>query len=505
MNLTLLLIAAFATEPSPESSYDFNSWARDRVGPVVFPEKSSWTWPDSISLASALGTRAVKTWLGAEQPGDAFRKLQSEPYCELVRRFQVVHFNISPGYILKDYKPGKIDGVMLTAVETEWRDIATWLCAHAAKADQVFLLSVGGELNVYVGTKGACPDFPVAAYVNACHRAKETALRNWKAPAPRIYTVAEVQGDKEFDRFAGQWVPQFETDLISLSYYTFYRPLEDSLAVLQRLVKPLGPFGAERLMLGEYGPALEVCNWNDAERVRWHDDILHAAFRARLQFAFFYELTDHELVIKTGFHDGLVPLHGPNKKRPLWDYYESLYKGQWKRPTKDFIVGTAQDLPEKPVVPLTVASVSATDSAVRPGQKVTLKAEILNKGADTPPGGLNFFVNGRLIGWACLPPMKSGEKVEIRSTANDARFVWIARKGTSRIEAVLSGARRMDGLYASGQSAAGEVRVKYTARSSTSNRPVGTVCIQEPLGLHDIGSTHHKPVSVAETSSVPKS
>ena len=118
--------------------------------------------------------------------------------------------------------------------------------------------------------------------------------------------VAELQGDIEYDAFATKWVSQFDTDLISLSYYTFYRQLDDALDVLKKYAKPLGPFGERRLMMGEYGPSLETCNWNQAELVRWHNDILHAAYAQQMQYAFFYEIADHEFVVKTGSHDGLV-------------------------------------------------------------------------------------------------------------------------------------------------------------------------------------------------------
>ncbi|MCX5758962.1 MAG: hypothetical protein NTU83_10745, partial [Candidatus Hydrogenedentes bacterium] len=210
----LIVVACAASAPFPET---FEHWAQGRVGPVVFPEGSSHTWDEFTGFARELCAQAVKTWIGARKPGEAFAAIQTEPYRNLIRTFRTVHFNISPSYVADGYAKGKIVPEMLEAVRREWHDIALFLCRARAFPDQTFLLSVGGEINVYLGTKSAYPDFPVSEYVDACHAGKEAALAELPAEQrARVFSVAELQGDIEFDAFAERWVPTFGTDLVSL-------------------------------------------------------------------------------------------------------------------------------------------------------------------------------------------------------------------------------------------------------------------------------------------------
>ena len=455
-----LMLAPGASADTPlEFPGDFGRWVQERVGPVVFPEKSSHTWPEFTGLAVDLGAHAVKTWVGADKPGEALERVGSEPYRELVRRFKVVHFNISPGYVATGYKgarqgvatpcpPGAIDSKMLRAVRDEWHDIALLLCRERAFPDQVFLLSVGGEINVYLGTDGAYPDFPVAEYVNACHEGKEAALAELDAASrARVYSVAELQGDKEYERFAKQWVAQFNTDLIGLSHYTFYRSVDESLAILRPCVKAIGPFGEHRLMLGEYGPSLEACNWNQAEQVRWHNEILDQAFRRHVQFAFFYEIADHEFVIKTGSHDGLVTWVPGVCPRLTWDYYQRLYRGEAASvPEIDLYERQERHPPADdgtPCANLVLTDLSASESAPEIGARVSFLATVSNTGpVASKDTAVNFFVDDRLVSWVWIGPLDPGAKAAVTSIQGDARFVWTAREGRHQATAIVDPAAR---------------------------------------------------------------
>lgn len=430
------------TTPPPFPT-EFGRWVRERVGPVVFPEGSSKTWDDVIGLAGDLGARAVKTWVRSDTPGDALARLQTEPYRALIRRFEVVHFNISPVYIVGNYQAGAIDAASLRGIQEEWRDITRMLCREWPSPDRIFLLGVGGELNVYLGTKDAYPDFPVAEYVNACHAGKEAALGETDpAHRPRVFSVAEFQGDKEYDLFARQWAPLFNTDLISLSYYTFYRSLADALALLRPCVKAVGPFGAHRLMLGEYGPSLESCNWNQAEHARWHDAILQEAFKEHLQFAFFYEIADHEAVIKTGSHDGLVTWAPEAVHRLAWDYYQRLYQGKGvELPQGDTYEIRLPQPPAESGTPgcnLTIVELKSPSAQPRPGDTIAFTAKIKNTGSlRSQDSTVNFYVDDRLVAWVWFPALDVGQEIELETTQQDPRFHWTARKGSHRITAVV--------------------------------------------------------------------
>jgi hypothetical protein len=426
----------------------FEQWARERVGPVIYPEGSSRTWEEFTALGRELGARAAKTWLGAEQPGEALQRLQSEPYVRLIRTFPVLHLNLSLAYIMAGYTPGRLDPARLAAARQEWHDITTYLCRQRAFPDQVFLLSVGGEINVYFGTAGAYPEFPVADYVNACHAGKEQALAELPESTPtRVWSVAELQGDKEFDRFAGQWVPTFETDLVCLSYYLFHRDLADCLGVLERSLPARGPFGGERLMLGEYGPSLESCNWNQAAQVRRHDAILRAAYGAHVQYAFFYEIADHEAVIKTGSHDGLVTWLPGESRRLAWDYYRALYQGLTPQlPTVQLYEARQTPRPPDPGAPkLTVQDFAPVGELITVGTAVTFAAKVTNTGATASPDTtVNFFVDDLLVAWVWLAGLPPHGSAVIRSTAQDARFVWHATPGDHWATAVADAPRKIE-------------------------------------------------------------
>lgn len=434
-------LAASAQQP-PDFPGHFQQWAHDRVGPVVFPEGSSHSWEELTHIAADLGTNAVKTWVGAEKPGDALARVQSEPYRELIRRFRVVHFNISPAYIADRYASGVIHPDSLRALRDEWSAITRFLCRERTSKDQIFLLSVGGEINVYLGTTGTYPDFPVAEYVNACHSAKEAAIAKFgDADRPRVYSVAEIQGDKEFERFTRQWAPQFGTDLISLSYYTFYVPVEKSLALLESCVKPKGPFGAHRLMLGEYGPSMESCNWNQAAQARWHDEILRQAFKQQCQFAFFYEIADHETVISTGSHDGLVRWTPEPKHRLDWAYYADLYHGRKPvLPEEDVYEERASEAPSDNA---SLPNLTLSDLNVDKDQ-ASLNVRVANAGNIAAPATtVNFFVDDRLISWVWLPGLEPGNSTTINSAQQDPRFVWKPQKGRHRVAAVVDPLNRI--------------------------------------------------------------
>lgn len=431
--------AAETQSPYPDS---FARWVQERVGPVVFPEGSSHSWKEFSQFASDVGARCVKTWVGAAKPGEALAKLQTVPYRELIHRFRVVHFNISPAYVIDKYTARTIDPDSLKAVRDEWRDITRFLCRERSSAEQVFLLSVGGELNVYLGTQDAYPDFPVSVYVNACHTAKEEALSEFaEAEHPRVYSVAEIQGDKEFERFARQWTPTFETDLVSLSYYTFYTSVDASLALLEGLVKPDGPFGSHRLMLGEYGPSMESCNWNQASQVRWHDDILHQAFQHKIQFAFFYEIADHEKVIETGSHDGLIRWDQDAKPRLTWKYYSRLFKGRTPKIPKGDVyerrnhsaTSSSGELPNFVLSDLSIAEPqkSFCVRVANEGKTVALATTI------------NFYIDDRIVSWVWVPGLDPGQAFTLDSAKQDPRFVWKTQPGKHRMTAVVDPLERV--------------------------------------------------------------
>ena len=438
--LVFLSVAASGQQP-PAFPTHFQQWVRDRVGPVAFPEGSSHSWEDLTRLATDLGTKAVKTWVGAEKPGEALARLQTEPYRELIRRFAVVHLNISASYIVDKYASGVIHPDSLRALCDEWREITRFLCRERKSKEQTFLLSVGGELNVYLGTAGTYPDFPVAEYVNACHAAKEAALAEFSdADRPRIYSVAEFHGDKEYERFARQWAPQFDTDLVSLSYYTFYVSADASLALLEGLVKPRGPFGAHRLMLGEYGPSMESCNWNEAAQVRWHDEILHQAFKRHVQFAFFYEIADHEKVIETGSHDGLMRWSPDATPRLAWKYYSDLYAGR-----KPIVPnGDVYEARDRPPQPDAAALPNLTLSELAAESKASFSVRVANEGkAAAPATTVNFFVDDRLVSWVWLPGLEPGKAATINSAQQDPRFTWKAQRGKHCVTAVVDPVERI--------------------------------------------------------------
>ena len=443
-----LVSASAMGQKAPDCPDDFKQWVRERVGPVVFPEGSSHLWAEFTQLATDLGARAVKTWVGAEKPGDALARMQSEPYRDLIHRFGVVHFNISPAYIIDKYASGVIHPDSLKAIRDEWRDITRFLCRERTSADQVFLLSVGGELNVYVGTAKAYPDFPVAAYVNACHAGKEEALAEFKdSEGPRIFSVAEIQGDIEYERFAQKWGPQFDTDLVSLSYYTFYLPLETSLEILARSVTAQGPFGARRLMLGEYGPSMESCNWNQAAQVRWHDEILRQAFKQHVQFAFFYEIADHDTVIETGSHDGLIRWSPTATPRFTWAYYGDLY--HQREPVLP--EGDVYEHRERPLTPvqgdapnLLLSELKTIGDMARAGHDTEFSVCVTNDGhAAAKDTIVNFFVDDRLVSWVWLGGLEPGGKTVVKSTQQDPRFVWRARGGHHRVTAIVDPSERI--------------------------------------------------------------
>ncbi len=416
----------------------FETWVRDRVGPVVYPEGSSKTWDDVIAITDRLGARAVKTWVRSDTPGDALARLQTESYRALIRRSRTVLFNISPAYIVNNYRDGTIDPASLEGIRNEWRDITLMLCREWPSRDRTFLLSVGGEINVYLGTKDAYPDFPVAEYVNACHAGMAAALdATGRTQRPRVFSVAEFQGDKEYERFAAQWAPQFETDLISLSYYTFYRSLEYALALLRPHVKALGPFREHRLMLGEYGPSLESCNWNQAEHTRWHHDILKEAYRERLQFAFFYEIADHEFVIKTGSHDGLVRWTPNAEPRLAWDYYRALYREGSVRLPEGNVYEKPSDLSPTPSAPnFTVSAVTPVSDSIHAGDRVSFAVTVDNTGTQpSPDSTVNLFVDDRMVAWIWFAGIDPGSSIHIESGKQAPRFVWNARPGEHRVTA----------------------------------------------------------------------
>ena len=422
----------------------FEQWGQQRVGPVVFPEGSSRSWEEVTGFAQEVGAKAVKTWVGGTKPGEGLARVKSEPYRKLIRTFPVVHFNLSLSYIVDGYESGRIKPESLDALEKEWRDITLFLCRERAFPDQIFLLSVGGEINVYLGTAGTYPEFPVAEYVNACHAAKEAALAEVpEADRARIYSVAELQGDKEFDRFAAQWVPAFETDLVSLSYYVFYRAPAECLGVLRRLMKPCGPFGDQRLMLGEYGPSIEACNWNQAAHARWHDEILRTAYAEHVQFAFFYEIADHEFVIKTGSHDGLVKGDKGAERRLAWTYYASLYSGRAPvLPEGDVYESHEQEPPEtsERAPNLVVKNFAPVSPEIHAGDTVSFSVTVSNEGTEASSATtVNFFVDDKLISWVWIPSIAQGLSLTLRCDQGDARFTWRAQAGTHRATAVADG------------------------------------------------------------------
>jgi len=447
--IIIILVSASAMgQKAPDCPDDFKQWVRERVGPVVFPEGSSHSWGEFTQLATDLGARAVKTWVGAEKPGDALARMQSAPYRELIHRFGVVHFNISPAYIVDKYASGVIHPDSLKAIRDEWRDITRFLCRERTSADQVFLLSVGGELNVYVGTAKAYPDFPVAVYVNACHAGKQEALAEFRdSERPRVFSVAEIQGDIEYERFAQKWGPQFDTDLVSLSYYTFYLPLETSLEILTRNVTAQGPFGARRLMLGEYGPSMESCNWNQAAQVRWHDEILRQAFKQHVQFAFFYEIADHDTVIETGSHDGLIRWSPTATPRFTWAYYGDLYhQREPVLPEGDVYEHRERPLPQAQgdAPNLTLSELRAIGDVARAGHDTEFSVCVANDGhAAAKDTTVNFYVDDRIVSWVWLAGLEPGGRMVVKSTQQDPRFVWRARGGHHRVTAIVDPAERI--------------------------------------------------------------
>lgn len=418
---------------------------RQRVGPVVSPGKNETKhgWEELTSLTQQLGARALKTWIGAEQPGEGLQMLRTTPLMRIVDQFDVVHLNLSFSYIIKGYQPGTIDPAMLKAARQEWREITEHLLQQASRREQIFLLSVGGELNAYFDTAKAYPGFPVAEFVNACHAGMLDALQSRATEdSPRIYSVAEVQGEIEFARYAEQWVPLFETDLISLSHYTFYRDLTSSLAILQPHVKPLGPFGSDRIMLGEYGPALESCNWNQSAQTQWHDEILRQAHAARMQFAFFYELADQPFVIQASGHHGLIGWSSDDlpQYRASWHYYRAIYQGgKPPIPTSPIyeVSGPCLDDKSSQSANLTVDAINLPPEA-RAGEAVSFRAAISNAGQLVSGNvAVAFFVDDRMVAWDFLGKLNPGEQATCSSTNQDPAYAWKAIPGQHRVAVVI--------------------------------------------------------------------
>ena len=226
--------------------------------------------------------------------------------------------------------------------------------------------------------------------------------------------------------------------LVSLSHYTFYRSLAESLAILRPCVKPMGPFGDQRLMLGEYGPCLEVCNENQAEHVRWHNDILQQAYREHLQFAFFYEIADHEFVIKTGSHDGLITWAPEAVPRLAWTYYQRIYRGRGVMIPEGGLYEVRQ-APAEPATPrpaLEVKELSATEPHPIPGRRVSFQATVVNSGdAPSKDTTVNFYAHDRMFSWVWIPSLAPGVNIQVQSDQGDARFTWTAGPGLHHITA----------------------------------------------------------------------
>lgn len=426
---------------------NFESWVQGRVGPVFYPtEKDSvHNWGELTDLASELGTHAVKTWIGTLQPGEAYAAIQTEPYREIIRRFPIVHINLSQAYVAYDmHPPDKINPRRLAQIRKEWHDITLFLCRESRIPGQIFLLSVAGELNVYLGSAHSKkPMFPIAPFVNACHAGKEDALAEWgKADHPRIYSVAEIQFEVEFQDFVAKWVPQFKTDLVSLSYYSYVKDMHWYLEYLRRYVKPLGPFGKDRLMMGEFGPNMEDCNWNQAQHARWHNEILRQAYAEHMQFAFFYLLADEPFVINTSGHHGLVGWSPDSFRiyRSAWYYYQRLYKeGKTSLPDMNLyeITDLAPPVESDTLPNLVVSDLKGPKEPCQAGQKLAFTALVTNTGKVNSGGTtLNFYVDDRFIGWSFVPVLKPGEKIE-RNSAGDPLYFWDGREGTHRINAVV--------------------------------------------------------------------
>lgn len=426
-----------------EFPVDYIQWVKQRVGPVVYPERSTKTWRQWIDLAAELECRAVKTWIAGDSSGQIPERMEAGHYLELIDRFEVVHINVCHAYLTDGYTPGNVTSEVMQGLKQDWRDLTMFLCQNSKSNEQVFLLSVCAEINVYLGTEGVYPEFPIAEYVNNCHDGMREALEQWgEKPRPHIYSVAELQGDKEFESFAEKWVPEFETDLVSLSHYTFYRNVTDSLNIIRKHLKSFGPFGENRLMLGEYGPSLQVCNWNQSARVRWHDEILRNAFAQGVQFAFFYELADHEFVISTGSHDGLVTWTPEPFPRLSWDYYQQLYQGI-EPAMPDFELYEVRRRMIAPIVDaaspnLVVLDLQVPEKSLYEDERVVFEFTVKNTGnAPSQPTSVNFFGDDRMFSWVWISELKPGESFSTNSAHQDQRFKWQARPGAHRITAVV--------------------------------------------------------------------
>jgi len=448
--LILYNVAGLLAGPRPAAApawpANFEDWVVQRVGPVVYPTapRPKTDWDPLIDLNHELGARAVKTWLGGAAPGEAFARLQTPPYHRLAREHDVIHINVCLNYVTQAYidNGNRLDNQTLDAAREEWRRITRHLCELTTDPQRIFLLSVGAELNVYLGTAQRHPDFPVDQLVNTAHQGKEQALAELNGrPRPQVYTVAEFQGEVEFEAYARKWAPRFETDLISLSYYTFFRPLDDSLTFLRSITPARGPFGADRLMLGEYGLTHEVCNWNQAAHARWHLDMLRQAFDQHAQFAFYYSLADDPGVIRDAGHDGLIgwTRRDDPGRRLTWFLYHALYHRQPPL-IPDYELYEYHDELNQPAAGdapnFVLENLTVLGAEHRPGDAVAFRVTVRNAGpAPAPAASVNFYVNDRIVAYAGVPALEPGAQAQVESTATDPRFVWSAQAGTHRLAA----------------------------------------------------------------------
>jgi hypothetical protein len=420
----------------------FEEWVAQRCGPVAYPERDSRSWDDILGLCDQLKTRCVKTWLGIPEPGAAVSRIQTPYYKRMIDTFDTVHFNVCPHYNTLGYTAEEgLPASTLDLVENEWYELSRYLFNQYGSREMTILFGIFAELNCYMGTRVSKQEnYPVTDYINASHRGLARARVEAGTIPLHIYDVAEVQCEVEYYDFVARAFPGATADLYSLSYYCFHRDIHRQLDWIRQHTQPSDTFGRQNLMLGEYGEVMENCCWNQSAQVRYLDSVLRAAWQEDCQYAFLYEIADHDVVMDVSGHCGLMRWTPQATPRLSWNYFSSINT-----------VGTAlvpqddcyEDVPwlnasDPNAGDLTIEELTLDPIQPSDGDKVSVSATVRNIGKAVTEGtSVGFYADDHIFGYAGIGALEPGQCQTAMPTKQEIEFIWRAQPGQHKISAVV--------------------------------------------------------------------
>ncbi|MBI3923435.1 MAG: hypothetical protein HY318_18595 [Armatimonadetes bacterium] len=430
------------------------AWIREHVGVSFYAKRDAGdtcTMEELVEVATQLGCPGVMTWVDGSKPGDLLRNLQTPVYQDLLRRFRFVKLNLCQAYIGGDYDyKARPMSEAWQDVENDWYETTRFLITKLRGQRKTLILSYGQELNVYFGQRDSRPDFPVADYVAAGHRGMRRAIGEaGRLGGLEVFDLAEVQFYIEFSEWVDRFVPHLTVDLFGLTYYPNGMTLTEQLDYLAARAPRHAKFGNRNIVLSEFGTALEQVYWDESKQLRYMRDTLREARNWGVPYAFWFQLTDTDFVMRVaGFH-GLCGHKDFPVRRLTWDYLSAIFNGKDKpKLPKRSPEETMQTTPafrsgmkaQGALPDLVISRLEWKPPRPRSGDRVEFTVGVKNVGAvatlawnqETGQGTIlaNVEVDGHYLGYGMTTgPLATGEEVTFEIIKWSTRAYWTATKG----------------------------------------------------------------------------